>query len=307
MILRDSVFDFTPIRLQPGDTVSEALSPSYTNMNSGTTNVARSGYRDDTLWFRGTYAIYRGQFWNDKLTVIAGARRDAYQGREKERLMALDRDQLTCDWHGSNGQNAKYYIPEVYNYYGDKPWTPRADLPDALNQKIADSITQFRYSQDEEGNYTVPERLNGTIEHTFDHTQTFNTKTAGISYRVIDPVSIYIAYSEGVFPNIGARDGNYKAIGPEESTSKEIGMHFDLLDGKISGSFALWQIDRKNAVTNWIYAPAPAYWHGGEQEPSDAAGPNAFSPLNTYKDRTLKQFPPYTGDLEAGDLIFHPT
>ena len=301
LILRDSVLDLEPIRLRPGDTISEAINISYTDFNSGTTNVARSGYRDDTLWFRGTYGIYRGQFWNDKLTVIAGVRRDSYQGREKERLLALDRDQLTRDWLGSNGQAAKYYIPEVFTYYGDKPWTPRADFPDALNQKIADSITQFRYSQDEEGNYTVPERLNGTIEHTFDHTQTFNTKTAGISYRVIDPVSVYVAYSEGVFPNIGARDGNYKAIGPEESTSKEIGMRFDLLDGKISGSFALWEINRTNAVTSFNYAPAPSTWHGGEREPSDPNNPYTFSPLNTYKEHTLKQFPPYSGNLDPGD------
>jgi outer membrane receptor protein involved in Fe transport len=39
-------------------------------------------YFDTTLWYNGLYAVYQGQLFQDKLTVIGGLRHDRYQAKE---------------------------------------------------------------------------------------------------------------------------------------------------------------------------------------------------------------------------------
>jgi outer membrane receptor for ferric coprogen and ferric-rhodotorulic acid len=279
---RNSVFDTEPIRYN-GENIAFANNLNVGNLGGlrldgkeeNASYIGRSGYKEVQLWFRGLYGIYRGQFWKDKLTIIGGVRHDAYQGKEREQLLILDRQQLTG--LSTGGSVDQSIIPQLYGFYGDQPWESRADRPDSLNANIARSVDQMRAS--------MP---NGTIEHTYDKTQTFNTKTFSASYRITEDVSAYVAYSEGVFPNTGFRDGAYNPIDAEQTKNKEIGLKFDLFDGKLSGTVSFYNIRRSNAITQWNYAPRPSAWQGGPEN-SDPTGTEAFSPLNTFQEYTLNK------------------
>lgn len=308
---RVSVFDTSIIRLKPTDMVPMAGNINYSNLGglsatSASTggvpsSIARSGRHEDSFWFRGFYGIYRGQFWNDKLTVIAGIRHDIYQGKEKEQLVIIDRSNDWASYQSGAwlGGNTLVHDPNLPGIYGNKPWEPLPRYSDALNQSIATSIDNLRYKMDENGDL-IPNMVNGTIEHIFDKSQTFTTHNFGISYRIIDPLSVYVAYSEGVFPNVGIRDGADNAVGPEQTRSKEIGFRFDLFEGKFSGTISFWQINRENAVTQWNYAPAPARYHGGTQGPSSESNSVFFSPINLSKERTFAR--PEGSTFEGGNL-----
>ena len=69
--------------------------------------------------------------------------------------------------------------------------------------------------------------------------------------------------AEGVSPNTGALDGNDEFIDAEQSTSKELGIKFELMGGKLSGTVSVYEIDRSNAIWSFAGAPNPAGWVGG--------------------------------------------
>ncbi|KAF0095891.1 MAG: TonB-dependent receptor plug [Puniceicoccaceae bacterium 5H] len=282
---RDSVFDFSPIRYTgqtlaiPGhrQVVTDGLAEA--GIDNSLASVARSGYSEASLWFHGAYGIYTGQFWDDKLTIIAGMRHDSYQVKEKEKLVVVGRsstaaDRLTDNWVGYNPAT---YLDDsgnpIFIGYGDKPYEPLDYLPDELNNRIAQNIDAFR-----------SEYPNGTIEYNFDHAQKYNTKMAGITYRVMDQLSAYFLYSEGVFPNTGYRNANDEAIEAEQTTNYEVGVRFDLFDQKLTGTISVFDIHRENAIYPWDDAPYPAYWHGGKLAQGDVDDANRFSPANADVD-----------------------
>lgn len=263
---RDSIFDFEPLRYS-GEILAVPGNRSFgglAGLSKSNSNIIRSGWKESTLWFRGLYGIYSGQFWNDRLTIIAGARQDSYQVKEKEQLYVVDSARQSDLWIGAD----PITIPRPIGY-GDKPYVPQSDLPDSLNDKVAESIETLRANDP-----------NGTIDHLYGETQRFTTATAGFSLRATESLSVYFLYSEGIFPNSGQRDGAYQPFDAEQTTNNEIGLKFDLLDRKISGTISVYQIKRKNAIYNWSGgAPAPARWHGGELGPSTNLNDNTrFSP-----------------------------
>lgn len=263
---RDSVFDLTPLRFEQDTVLARPGTVGYNELpglTSSTSSIARSGWYDATVWHRGAYAAYQGQFWNDKLTLIAGVRRDGYQVKEREHLMVLDNERLSDSWVG----HTPVVLKDDFIGYGDQDYVPRNHLPAALNDAVAEDVAILRES-----------RPNGTIEHLFDETQKFTTKTGGFSWRVTEPVSIYAVYSEGIFPNTGQRDGNDDPIGPEETRSYELGTKFELWGGKLSGTISAFVIERENAVYYFQHAPAPALWHGGTSGPSNTAVAERFAP-----------------------------
>jgi outer membrane receptor for ferric coprogen and ferric-rhodotorulic acid len=263
---RESVLDLSPLRYEEDTVLARPGTVSFNRLpglTSSSSSIARSGWFDATVWYRGTYAAYQGQFWNDKLTLIAGIRRDGYQVKEREQLMILDRQRISDRWVG----NTPVVLKDEFIGYGDRDYVSRGHLPDALNDAVAEDVRTFREN-----------RPNGTIEHLFPETQKFTTKTGGFSWRVTDPVSIYAVYSEGIFPNTGQRDGNDDPIGPEETRSYELGTKFELWGGKLSGTLSAFVIERENAVYYFQYAPAPALWHGGSRGPANTSNAETFAP-----------------------------
>ncbi len=86
---------------------------------------------------------------------------------------------------------------------------------------------------------------------------TETTYTAGLNFAVRKDVSVYGLVAQGLFPNPGQRNGAAQNFDAEKTLSKEIGLKVDLLDGKISGTIAWFQIERENATYFYSNAPAP--------------------------------------------------
>jgi outer membrane receptor protein involved in Fe transport len=99
--------------------------------------------------------------------------------------------------------------------------------------------------------------------YNFEEAVKVTTGSFGLTMRLTDEINVYGIVAEGVIPNTGQRDGDGLAIEPEQTFSRELGLKFDLLDGKISGSIAVFQIDRENAIWEYRNAPAPGKWTGG--------------------------------------------
>lgn len=264
-----SIFDYTPIRYN-GDAlaITGDLLPirevAGAAGNGGQLRYIRySGLKDVDIWYRGMYGIYQGDIANGRATLIAGVRRDSYQVKEREQLRILDRSYsdgsdpqnsaekpFTDIYHGSGNLVLPYLIGD-----GTGPYTPVPGLPSELNALVEEEYRLYQESYPD-----------GTVEYNFAEAPTYITKSAGVSIRVTDSVSVYGSYSEGIFPNTGLRDGNYRPIAAEETESVEVGAKFDweFWGGRISGDIAFYQMKRHHAVTYWDYAPNPGRWFGGD-------------------------------------------
>lgn len=270
--MRESIFDMSPLRYS-GETVAILANPSFNNLagfKSGNTSgqdgnfIARSGNKEATLWYRGFYGLYQGKLWEDKLHLIVGFREDQYQVKESEQLIIVDQLRVSDVWQGSLDPVTPWLIGN-----GTGPYQSPPGIPEELDARVRADYATLQELQPR-----------GTVEYNFPEYQKFQTGTFGLSYRIIDPISVYYIYSEGVFPNTGQRDGAYEPIDAEQTTNNEIGLKFDLYDGKVSGTISFYQINRENAVYNWAWAPAPAKWHGSGTplSPTSATRPGPFAP-----------------------------
>lgn len=70
----------------------------------------------------------------------------------------------------------------------------------------------------------------------------------GAVYAVSDEVSLYGSYGEGFRGNPGA-DAAGNAFDPNQSSSVEAGVKFELLDGDIQGNVALFELKQKNMLS----------------------------------------------------------
>lgn len=282
-ILRQSVFDYTPIRYSgeplgilggldfSRDTLGDPLIDYLGNNREF--KIAGSGWKDLTAWYRGAYGIYQGQFWDDRITFIGGMRHDSYQIKESELLRILDgtakAGTLLTDKSFGTGEATgtvtigytvlPYLIGNGSRAYTEDRWL--TGIPEELNREIQNQVDLLREGVGSQG-------LSGTL---FPESQTFTTKTAGISFRITDPLSLYVLYSEGVFPNQGQRDALDRPVPAEQTNSKEIGLKFDLMDRKISGTISVYQINRENATWYFNHAPSPRKWIGGRLGPNEAS------------------------------------
>lgn len=105
-------------------------------------------------------------------------------------------------------------------------------------------------------------------EYNFDEPISVTTNTLALRYDIRDDLSVYALMAEGVSPNTGALDGNDDFIDAEQSLSKEVGVKFEFMGGKISGTVSAYEIQRENAIWSFQFAPRPSAWVGG----SDSSG-----------------------------------
>lgn len=70
---------------------------------------------------------------------------------------------------------------------------------------------------------------------------------AGIVYELSDPLSLYAAYGEGYRGNIGA-DAAGNVFEPETSNSIEAGVKLTALGGRLTGTLAVFQLDKGNVL-----------------------------------------------------------
>lgn len=76
----------------------------------------------------------------------------------------------------------------------------------------------------------------------------------GIVYEVAAPLTLYAAYSEGFRANIGT-DVNGVIFEPEISKSMEAGAKVSLLQGALTGTFTVYQLEKDNVLASDINNP----------------------------------------------------
>ncbi len=221
---------------------------SVIRYNGEPTGMPGREFRNVEVWFTGHYALYQGQFFNDKLGMILGARHDRFHSRDRK----YDRfDEFAAYGPGYTGPTLELAPPDGIVHNPDNETFGFFPLPEGVSEYIPDP--------------TGAEKT--------------TTQTFALNYKLRDDLTIYAVSAEGLTPNTGARDGNLEGLPSEQSLSQELGLKFDFWDGKLSGTISAYQIERENAV--WFYggAPAPAEWVGGvhalDQEANDA---NGFDP-----------------------------
>ncbi len=255
-----NIFDYSILRYEDQPLAIPGSIGSIPGVSSGAA-IASSGWRQADLSYRGYYGVYQGQMFDERLTTVMGVRRDLYQVQNRNQIRVLDRNRETDMWQGT-GDTIR---TPILLGYGEEPYEWRDDLPDSLNERIARDWAEMR-----------EERPDGQITYQFDEPEQFTSKTIGFSYRFSDAWSGYFLYSEGVFPNTGQNDGAGQAIEAEQTVNNEIGLKFDLFEGRVSGTISAYQIERENAVWYWENAPRPSAWY---TEVEDIQGINSFNPI----------------------------
>ena len=95
------------------------------------------------------------------------------------------------------------------------------------------------------------------------------TPQVGAVYKLpyFDGISVYASYAESFTPNF-ARDGFGNLIPPKEEINKEVGFKFQMMDGFISGSASVFNLEQKNVALRDFAAEAetdisPIYTYSG--------------------------------------------
>jgi len=194
-------------------------------------------YRNTELWFAGHYALYQGKLLNERLGIIVGARHDRYHARDRD----YDR------------------FDEIAEFGPDYSGAPLRLGP---NIEILDNPNNETF-----GFFPLPE---GVSEYTPnpDEAEKEVTKTIALNYKLTEGLTVYGVRAEGITPNTGARDGNLVGFPSEQGTSEELGIKFDIGNGKLSGTASVYRITRENALWQFTGAPAPAKWFGGIIHPT---------------------------------------
>ncbi|MBM3851855.1 MAG: hypothetical protein FJ399_01725 [Verrucomicrobia bacterium] len=177
-----------------------------------------------TEWDTGTYAVYQGRWWKDRLTAIGGWRNERYLVRSYYTSF-VKQDATQPDINLAN-----WILPGAPD---------AASLVNAVGQ--ARIVNGYRFG-------AVPQR-----DDVF---------TAGLNARLFRDVNLYAVSAGGIFPNTGQRDGAANPFKPETSQSRELGAKVDLWKdargrSRISASVAYFEVDRQNAIYNFAFAPQP--------------------------------------------------
>lgn len=80
----------------------------------------------------------------------------------------------------------------------------------------------------------------------------------GVSYEFVRGARIYALRSEGVQPNFGGQvDAWGNPMDAAKSRARELGMKFNLFDGKFAATVSAFQIKRSGVPVSYWWAPAP--------------------------------------------------
>jgi len=233
---------------------------STLHYDGGQVAVAGDGYYNTDIFFHGFYGIYHGRFFDDKLGIIGGIRHDIY-----------------------NAETAQYARVPVWDQAGDPPAGE-----DYVTQ---DELAAGRWSEAGYGYIDNPNNKTyglGAYKKSFDEDVEETTKTLAANYQVLQGLTVYALYSEGIAPNTGLIDGNSETIPAESTESREAGIKWEILDNKLTGSFAVYKIKRENAIWHFSDAPAPNRWQGvpAEMRPPGMEGESGTefdpTPENEY-------------------------
>ncbi|WP_093065511.1 TonB-dependent siderophore receptor [Sphingomonas sp. OV641] len=109
-------------------------------------------------------------------------------------------------------------------------------LTDRLQVRVGGRYDDFLLRVNNRLNNTLGRRRRGRF-----------SPQAGIVYELNDPLSLYAAYGEGYRGNIGA-DAAGNVFEPETSKSIEAGVKLSTLAGRLSGTLAVFQLEKSNVL-----------------------------------------------------------
>lgn len=239
-------------------------------------------YLHQTIEQTGLFGVYNGSFFKDRVKLTLGIRQDIYNAHQ----YTHDRVNIDPEYLRSLALEAAKF--EAQNQANILVGTSDAALnQQAYEQLLAKTTATDLYianyyrdsiESGDQGYYGYANRggapdasygiVPGSEFDVFAEDVKVTTYTGGLSVDLTPEITVYGVLSQGVSPNTALRDGNGDIIPAEETLNKELGIKFDLLEGKVSGNIALFQIDRDNAIWNVPYAPAASKWADAQLSPN---------------------------------------
>jgi iron complex outermembrane receptor protein len=124
------------------------------------------------------------------------------------------------------------------------------------------------------------QRLEDDIAHSVSHQKvTATSPSFGLVYEPMSALTLYASYAKGFRPNTG-QDAHGVAFAPETTKSYEVGAKFKTPENAVSGTLALFKMDKTNVLTS---DPANAGFSlavGAAQSKGVEADVTAHLPLN---------------------------
>ena len=173
----------------------------------------------------------------------------------------FDTDQFFTRYRGpvvtSTTSDQAGYVLDLQNpVYGrypapvTAPITNRLDVQRAIGAYVQDQISLTDRMQVRIGGrfddflLRVDDRLTNVLGR---RKRSRFSPQAGIVYELSKPLSLYAAYGEGFRANIGA-DATGEVFEPETSKSIEAGVKFMGLGGRLTGTLAVYQLEKSNVL-----------------------------------------------------------
>ncbi|MCH6259335.1 hypothetical protein MLD52_22465 [Puniceicoccaceae bacterium K14] len=230
------------------------------------------------VWYRSAYGLYKGDFFNDKLSLLAGYRYDEYFTRAQ----LWDRFDENAPIAGF-ANYAELIASDDEATDGADSWDD-ATLRDPEGETylpIVSPLNTLGYSWEDPGTFGYNFRAYDTESEygPGDSPSSETSVTLALNYDITDALTVYTVSSGGVTPNIGLLDGNLDPHPSEITQNLEIGLKFELFDGKLSGTISAYEITRENAVWEAAGAPRPSDYGGSIYTVDEAGAPRFDAPL----------------------------
>ena len=183
-------------------------------------------------------------------------------------LIGADRDRFDNDQQfgrvrppvltGTTTDRAGNVIDILTPVYGRFPLSAPAPQNDRLDvQQSSGIFVQDQITLTDRLEVRVGGRYDDVTLRTLNRLTGINSKRgagrfspqAGIVYDLAGPVSVYAAYGEGFRANIGT-DVTGAIFDPETSRSKEVGVKLSALGGRLTGTLAVFQLDKTNVLAS---------------------------------------------------------
>jgi iron complex outermembrane recepter protein len=174
-----------------------------------------------------------------------------------ELLTGLDSYRFTLDSVMMRVRPANYAINIDDPVYGQPLPTPTANT-DTLEKQRATGVflqDQIHLAEDwrlllgvrhDRFQQTIDNRRTG-LRSSQSHGKT--TPRIGLTWLLSPTLSVYALASESFRPNTGS-DVAGGAFAPEEGRAKEVGIKYESADKRYGGTLSLYEIDKKNVLTN---------------------------------------------------------
>lgn len=217
----------------------------------------------------------RSRLYDSKQTVVRGELSGAFDTGGLEHRVLIGADQDVFDNYqqfgrrrppslATNPSAAASYIIDIFD-----PVYGRFDAPEPLpnNDRLDRQTSTGLFVQDQIG---LTDRLQVRLGARYDsftlRTENYITgidserrasrvsPQFGLVYELAAPITLYAAYSEGFRANIGT-DVTGAIFDPETSRSIEAGAKLSLLNGALTGTFAVYQLDKDNVLASDINNP----------------------------------------------------